>query len=167
LASKSAPATASTALEGLLFDLAPVAEQAVAEKGAAADQETISAHAVRSLDWGNLETHLEQKKHRWWKGEQKKGMGKENLFKLAWDICLDKNFTSRFCLLAILLLQLHVFRCHTVSLVTCQMAIFVTLPWMNFSLPSWSYLLDLTMDHTKKTLLGTWGTSPYPFSKHC
>eukprot|EP00434_Breviolum_minutum_P016179 symbB.v1.2.014258.t1/scaffold1023.1/size143418/2 len=47
LASKSAPATASTALEGLLFDLAPVAEQAVAEKGAAADQETISAHAVR------------------------------------------------------------------------------------------------------------------------
>lgn len=50
LASKSAPATATTALEGLLFDLAPVAEQAVAEKGAAADQETVSAHAVRSLD---------------------------------------------------------------------------------------------------------------------
>jgi len=61
LASKSAPATASTALEGLLFDLAPVAEQAVAEKGAAADQETISAHAVRSLDWGNPDNYLEKK----------------------------------------------------------------------------------------------------------
>lgn len=76
------------------------------------------------------------KKSTGWNGEQKKGMGKENLFKLAWDICLDKNFTSRFCLLAILLLQLHAFRCQTVSLVTCQMAIFVTLSWMNFSLPS-------------------------------
>lgn len=79
LASKSAPATASTALEGLLFDLAPVAEQAVAEKGAAADQETISAHAVRSLDWGNLETHLEQKNHQV-EGWTKKGDGERESF---------------------------------------------------------------------------------------
>lgn len=104
---------------------------------------------------GEIWRHILNKKNqveRW----TKKGDGKENLFKLAWDICLDKNFTSQFCLSGILLLQLDAFRCHTVSLVTCQMAIFVTLPWMNFSLPSWSYLLDLTMDHTKKTLLGTW-----------
>lgn len=60
---------------------------------------------------------------------KKKEMGKENLFKLAWDICLDKNFTCQFWLLS------HAFtptwrlkRCHTVSSVPCQMAIFVTLP---------------------------------------
>jgi len=46
-AKKSTVTSVNSALEGLLLDLAPVAEQALAEMGPNSDPETVAAHAVR------------------------------------------------------------------------------------------------------------------------
>ena len=46
-AKKSEKASVSCALEGLLLDLAPVAEKAVADMGANTDPEDVAAHAVK------------------------------------------------------------------------------------------------------------------------
>ena len=44
---KSETASVTCALEGLLLDLAPVAEKAVADMGANTDPEDVAAHAVK------------------------------------------------------------------------------------------------------------------------